>query len=159
LAAPDLGGPTYPLDVVAALPGDRKTFIPSVVNPTEDSQEFAPQITGVKLRGPGTLSQIAAPSVTAMNEAGKEPVVKIVETPKAALSEKVQVPPISVSVYEFEIENAWPLSSGRADASKFVSAHQTIETTSRNCVIGLQLSAKGENPGGNCRLAALLGSS
>jgi alpha-N-arabinofuranosidase len=100
------GSPTYPLDVLAALSSDRKKLILSVVNPTEDSQEFTPQITGVKLRGRGILSQIAAPSVTAMNEAGKEPVVKIVETPQAALPEKVQVPPISVSVYEFEIENA-----------------------------------------------------
>jgi alpha-N-arabinofuranosidase len=100
------GSPTYPLDVLAALSSDRKKLILSVVNPTEDSQEFTPQITGVKLRGRGTLSQIAAPSLTAINEAGKEPVVKIVETPQAALPEKVQVPPISVSVYEFEIENA-----------------------------------------------------
>jgi alpha-N-arabinofuranosidase len=100
------GSPTYPLDVVAALSGDRKTLILSIVNPTEDSQECTPQITGVKLRGSGKLSQIAAPSLTATNEAGKEPVVKIVETPQTAFPEKVQLPPLSVSVYEFEIEKA-----------------------------------------------------
>ena len=100
------GSPTYPLDVVAALSGDRKKLILSVVNPTEESQQFTPQITGVKLRGPGKLSQIAAPSVTAMNEAGKEPVVKIAETSQESVPQNVQLPPISVSVYEFEIENA-----------------------------------------------------
>ncbi len=101
-----IGSPTYPLDVVAALSSDRKTFILSVVNPTEDGQEFAPQIGGVKLRGAGKLWQIAAPSVDAQNVPGKEPMVKINETPQASLPERVQVPPISVNVYEFDIENA-----------------------------------------------------
>jgi alpha-N-arabinofuranosidase len=100
-----IGSPTYPLDVVAALSGDRKTLILSVVNPTEDGQEFAPQMSGVKLRGSGKLYQIAPPSLDSANEAGKEPVVKIVETPQAALPDTVQVPPVSVSVYEFDIEH------------------------------------------------------
>jgi hypothetical protein len=60
----------------------------------------------VKLRGPGKLSQLAAPSVDADNEPGKEPVVKIVESSQASLPGMVQVPPISVSVYEFDVENA-----------------------------------------------------
>lgn len=94
-----------------------------------------------------------------MNEAGKELVVKIVETPQAALPEEVQVLPISVSVYEFDNENARPLSSGRADVSKFVSAHQTFETTSENCVIGLQLSAMRRIPVGIAVFATLLSSS
>ena len=50
-----------------------------MANPTADGQAFAVQINGVKLRGPGKLSQIAAPSVEADNEFGKEPLVKIVE--------------------------------------------------------------------------------
>jgi alpha-N-arabinofuranosidase len=97
------GSPTYPIDVVAAFSADRKKFIVSVVNPTVTAQEFSPQITGVNLRGTGKLSQLAAPSVEADNEFGKEPLVKIVESPQSALSGKVQVPPISVSVYEFDV--------------------------------------------------------
>ena len=97
------GSPTYPLDVVAAFSGDRKKFILSVVNPTVDGQEFAPQISGVKLLGPGKLWQLAAPSVDADNEPGKEPVVKIVESSQTTLPSKVQVPPISVNVYEFDL--------------------------------------------------------
>jgi alpha-N-arabinofuranosidase len=100
------GSPTYPLDVLAAFSGDRKKFILSVVNPTVEKQEFATQISGVKLRGPGKLSQLAAPSVDADNEPGKEPVVKIVESSQTDLPARVQVPPISVSVYEFDVENA-----------------------------------------------------
>ena len=94
------------MDVIAALSSDRKTLIVSVVNPTEAGQEFAPQIAGVKLRGPGTLWQIAAPNVNAANEPGKEPAVQIVEIPQKALPAKMQVPPISINVYEFHVEKA-----------------------------------------------------
>jgi alpha-N-arabinofuranosidase len=101
-----IGSPTYPLDMVAALSGDGKRLILSVVNPTEEDQAFAPQVSGVRLRGPGTLWQIAAPSVDARNVPGQEPVVEIVEYPQQALARTVQVPRLSISVYEFEIENA-----------------------------------------------------
>ncbi len=100
------GSPTYPLDIVAALSSDRTKLILSVVNPTEESQKFTPQIRGIKLRSTGKLSQIVAPSVNANNEAGKEPQVAIVESAQPALPETVHVPSLSVSVYEFEIETA-----------------------------------------------------
>ncbi|HSW50770.1 MAG TPA: hypothetical protein VLH09_11375, partial [Bryobacteraceae bacterium] len=58
-----IGSPTYPLDAFAALSSDRKELILSVVNPTEEDREFSPQVAGVKLRGPGKLWQIAAPSI------------------------------------------------------------------------------------------------
>jgi alpha-L-arabinofuranosidase len=101
-----IGSPTYPLDVLAALSGDRKRLIVSVANPTETAQQFSPQVSGVKLRGPGKLWQIAGPSVNASNQPGQKPAIEIVEYPQNALEETVQVPPISVNVYEFEIENA-----------------------------------------------------
>jgi alpha-L-arabinofuranosidase len=101
-----IGSPTYPLDMLAALSGDRKRLILSVVNPTEAAQEFSPRVAGVKLRGPGKLWQIAAPSLNTANEAGKKPLVEILEYPQKALVDTVQVPPVSINVYEFEIENA-----------------------------------------------------
>lgn len=76
-----------------------------MANPTVQAQEFALQINGVKFRETGKLSQLAASSVDADNEPGKEPVVNLVEGSVTALSNKVQVPPISVSVYEFDVEN------------------------------------------------------
>lgn len=100
-----IGSPSYPLDVMAALSGDRKTFILSVVNPTEEEHGFSPRISSVKLREQGKLWQIAAPSVDATNEAGKKPAVDIVESAQRALSGSVRVPPISVNLYEFEIED------------------------------------------------------
>jgi alpha-N-arabinofuranosidase len=83
------GSPTYPLDVVAAFSGDRKKFLLSVVNPTEDGHNFSAKIGGIKLREPGKLYQIAPPSVNSGNEAGKEPVVKIDETEQARLPDIV----------------------------------------------------------------------
>lgn len=98
-----IGSPTYPLDVVAALSGDRRKLILSVVNPTETQQEFAPRVAGIQLSGPGTLWQIAPPGVNSANEPGKPPVVRIVEQSQPALAERVQVPPVSINVYEFGI--------------------------------------------------------
>lgn len=96
-----IGSPTYPLDVVAALSADQKTFILSVVNPTETAQVLSPRVTGVKVTQAGKLWQIAAASVDARNEPDKEPAVQIREYLQAALSDKFEVPPISVNVYEF----------------------------------------------------------
>jgi alpha-N-arabinofuranosidase len=97
------GSPTCPLDVLAAFSSDRKKFLISVVNPTEEGHSLTPKISGVKLRGQAKLYQIAPPSVSSTNEAGKEPAVKVVETAQDGLSETVQVPPVSVSLYEFDI--------------------------------------------------------
>jgi alpha-N-arabinofuranosidase len=101
-----VGSPTYPLDIVAAVSGDRKRFILSVVNPTETSQRFTHRITGIRMRGSGKLWQIAPPDVNSANEPGKKPVVEIVESPQQTLPASISVPPVSVSIYEFDIENA-----------------------------------------------------
>ncbi|MDR3798630.1 MAG: hypothetical protein P4K93_10775 [Terracidiphilus sp.] len=97
------GSPTYPLDVLAAFSSDRKKFLISVINPTEESHALTPKISGIKLRSQGKLYQIAPPSVNSTNEVGKEPAVKIVETAQDGLPQTVRVPPVSVSLYEFEI--------------------------------------------------------
>ncbi|MGP8175227.1 MAG: hypothetical protein ACLP7O_11870 [Terracidiphilus sp.] len=97
------GSPTYPLDILAAFSSDRSKLLISVVNPTEEEHSFTAKIGGVKLRGQGKLYQIAPPGVNSTNEAGKEPAVKIVETAQEMLPETMQVPPVSVNLYEFEI--------------------------------------------------------
>jgi alpha-N-arabinofuranosidase len=97
------GSPTYPLDVLAAFSGDRKTFFISVVNPTEARQSFSPQLNGVRLRGAGTLHQVAPPTLEATNAPGQPPAVTIVETRLDALPDTVQVPPVSVSIYAFDV--------------------------------------------------------
>jgi alpha-N-arabinofuranosidase len=99
------GSSTYPLDVLAAFSSDRKRFLLSIVNPTEDEHSLTPAIRGVRLRERGRLYQIAPPGVNSANEAGKEPVVRIVETEQAAFPGTVHSPPVSVSLYEFEVES------------------------------------------------------
>jgi alpha-N-arabinofuranosidase len=101
-----IGSPTYPLDVTAALSSDRKKLIFSVVNPTEEKQGLSPKVTGVKLRGTGKLFQISPPSLTSANLPGQKPAVEIVEHPQASFPETLQIPPVSIGVYEFEIERA-----------------------------------------------------
>lgn len=97
------GSPTYPLDVLGGLSSDRKIFMISVVNPTEEGHSFTPKISGIKLRQQGKLYQIAPSSFNAANEAGKEPAVKIVETVQDGVPETVNVPPYSVSLYTFDV--------------------------------------------------------
>lgn len=97
------GSSTFPLDVVAAVSSDRKTLLLSVVNPTEEAQELSPHITGVRLRAPGKLWQIAAPGPNAPDEGNKKPEVAIREFAQQELADKVQVPPTSVNVYVFDI--------------------------------------------------------
>jgi hypothetical protein len=41
--------------------------------------------------------------VNSTNEAGKEPAVKIVESAQNEFPETVQLPPVSVSLYEFDV--------------------------------------------------------
>ena len=98
------GSPTYPLDVLAAFSDDRKRFLMSVVNPTEDGHSFTPRIRALRLRERGKLYQIAPPSVNSANEAGKEAVVKIDETEQAGMPETMRVPPVGINLYEFEVE-------------------------------------------------------
>lgn len=97
------GSATYPLDVLAALSPDRKTFYISVVNPTEEEQVLSPHITGVKLQDTGKLWQIAGASVDAANEPDKKPLVEIVERGGQKLTDPLHIPPISVNLYEFDI--------------------------------------------------------
>ncbi len=97
------GSPTYPLDVLGAFSADGKKFLLSVVNPSEEAHDLTPAIQGVRLRGAGRLYQIAPPGADATNRAGEEPAVKIVETALTALPSTLQVPPVSVSLYELDV--------------------------------------------------------
>ena len=97
------GSPTYPLDVVAALSSDRKTFVLSIVNPTQEAQELSARVAGATLGQEGKLWQIAAPSANAVNEPGKKLAVQILEYEQKTLPGTVQIPAVSVSVYQFNV--------------------------------------------------------
>jgi len=97
------GSDTYPLDVVAALTDDRKMVTVAIVNPTESIQELDLNFKGPKFRNKLKMYQIAVPELMVRNEPGKDPVIKVEESTINNRSEIIQVAPLSISLYEFEL--------------------------------------------------------
>ena len=62
-----IGSPTYPLDMVAALSGDRKRLILSVVNPTEDE----PGVCAADCRGQAAWARQAVADCSAQCGCGE----------------------------------------------------------------------------------------
>ena len=97
------GSDTYPLDVVAALDGDRSALTVAIVNPTQSSQGIRVAFENVELQDRGTKWEIVAPDLEAQNVAGKEPAVTIEEGPLEEVPGALTVAPLSISLYRFEI--------------------------------------------------------
>jgi alpha-L-arabinofuranosidase len=93
-----------PLDIVAALKNDRKTITIAIVNPTDKQRELPIELKGVKVADKGKLWIITGSDPLACNVPGKEPMVTIDEKTADGLSNKLKVPAMSVSIYEFAIE-------------------------------------------------------
>jgi alpha-N-arabinofuranosidase len=98
------GSDTYPMDVAAALTADHRKLTVAVVNPTETAHEMEFAVMGVQLKGSGTLHRIAAPNLNADNEPGKKLAVEIVETPLSERSTILTVPPLSISLFEMDVQ-------------------------------------------------------
>lgn len=93
-----------PLDVAAALKNDRKAITIAVVNPTDKQRDLPIELKGVKVTNIGKLWVITGTDPLAHNEPGKEPKVTIEQKSAEGLSNKLKVPALSVSIYEFTIE-------------------------------------------------------
>jgi alpha-N-arabinofuranosidase len=98
------GSPTYPMDVAAALTGDRRKLTVAVVNPTQAAHEMDFHVDGVELQDGGILRRIAAPNLDADNEPGKPPEVPIRETRLSERPASVTLPPLSISLYVFDVK-------------------------------------------------------
>jgi alpha-N-arabinofuranosidase len=96
------GSDTWPLDVVAALDGDRTALTVAIVNPTEAPQSIRVAFDNVDLQGRGTKWEIAADDLQARNVAGEEPEVILEEHPLEEVPATLRVAPLSVSLYRFE---------------------------------------------------------
>jgi Alpha-L-arabinofuranosidase C-terminal domain len=96
------GSSTYPVDVSAALSGDRKALTVAVVNPTESAQRMDLDIQGFEPRGQGRMWKLTGPDVNASNRLGQPPQVEVVETQFTTAPKTLSVAPISVNLYEFE---------------------------------------------------------
>ncbi|KPL11129.1 hypothetical protein AMJ85_04460 [candidate division BRC1 bacterium SM23_51] len=99
----EVSGTPEPLDVAAAWTEDRKALTVAIVNPTRQKMELALELKGASLTGTGRLWQIAGPDEMAYNEPGKEPQVRIEEKACEGLTQRLELAPISVSLYALDV--------------------------------------------------------
>ena len=95
------GSDTWPLDVSAALTGDRRALIVAVVNATEDPRELKLSVPGLQKGSEGRCWKLVAPGLDAENAVRKTPQVVIREgsfDPRAA---SIAAAPTSIVLYEF----------------------------------------------------------
>jgi alpha-N-arabinofuranosidase len=98
------GSDTYPLDVAAALSSNKKALTLAIVNPTESVQKINIDFKDAELQDEARMWQIAASNITARNVVGQKPEVEIVESKLNQVPKMLDVAPISISLYEFEVE-------------------------------------------------------
>jgi len=100
----EVGGTAAPLDVMAALSRDRKILTIGIVNPTKETIELPLEIKGIELTGDGAYHRIWGPNEMSYNEPGVEPRVVIVEKTIKWDSGKLNVAPMSATVYTLRIK-------------------------------------------------------
>jgi len=104
------GSPTYPIDVFAAVTGDRKKLEVSVVNPSETAQDCDLNLVGVQPAGAVRVWQLTAPAGAAPPQTGpgrgpfSGPPATMAESSLPQPPRRVTVPASSITVYEFEVK-------------------------------------------------------
>jgi alpha-N-arabinofuranosidase len=98
------GSPTYPLDVIAGLTSDRKTLRIAVVNATLKPQVLSLKLNGVETTSAGLVWRLTGEGLAAQNKVGQPPGVTIHQSSAPALSQRLQLPPISTSIYEYRVQ-------------------------------------------------------
>jgi alpha-N-arabinofuranosidase len=94
-----------PLDVSAAWTDQHTALTIGIVNPTEQQHELAIDLKGAQLTGSGKLWLIANSDPMAYNEPGEKPKVVIDEKSVTGISDKLNVPPLSISLYRLTTKN------------------------------------------------------
>jgi alpha-L-arabinofuranosidase len=98
------GSDTYPLDVSAALSGDRKTLTFAVLNPSDSEQSLKLTINGTKLANRGRIWRMAPTKVSAANIVGQKPEVEVQEQGLDSVPDSMSLPPFSISIYSFPVQ-------------------------------------------------------
>ncbi|MHC4397179.1 MAG: alpha-L-arabinofuranosidase C-terminal domain-containing protein [Planctomycetota bacterium] len=96
-------GDARELDVVAAWTSGRKNLTIAIVNPTEKQRRLAFDLKAAQLAGTGRLWLIAHSDPMACNEPGKEPQVTIEEKPITGIANTLNIPPLSICLYELPV--------------------------------------------------------
>jgi alpha-N-arabinofuranosidase len=98
-------GDVQPLDVSAAWTDEHNALTIGIVNPTKEQQELDLDLKGAQLTGSGKLWLIANSDPMAYNNPGEEPKVAIEEKSVTGISDKLNVPPLSISLYRLATKN------------------------------------------------------
>jgi alpha-N-arabinofuranosidase len=98
------GSDTYPLDVAAALTGDRKKVTVAVVNPTESVQELNLEFRGARLRGGAELYRIAVPELKTEGWSPPWPALRTETSAVKEMPQVIQAAPFSISLYVIELK-------------------------------------------------------
>lgn len=98
-----LEGTAAPLDAAAAWKEDGVSLTLAVVNPTNTRQTLRLTFKDMPLPGLDRLWRISGSDPMAYNEPGTPPAVFIEEMKGENFSEKLTVPPLSISLYELKV--------------------------------------------------------
>jgi len=98
-------GEVQPLDVSVAWTNEHNALTIGIVNPTKEQHELTMDLKGARLTGSGKLWLIANSDPMAYNEPGEELKVAIEEKPVTGISDKLNVPPLSISLYRLTTKN------------------------------------------------------
>jgi alpha-N-arabinofuranosidase len=98
-----IGGAPAPLDVAAAWKDGKKILTVAVVNPSAERQRLPLSFKGVRLAAKAKRFRITGPDPLSKNVPGREPEVKTVETAGVPFGGILDLPPMSVSLYEIAV--------------------------------------------------------
>ena len=98
-----VSGETKPLDVAAAWTKNRKALTVGIVNPTKTVYDLVLKLKGATVKGTGQHFQIAGSDPFAYNQPGKKPQVVIEKKQLLGITNKLSVPPLSISLYKLNI--------------------------------------------------------
>jgi alpha-N-arabinofuranosidase len=95
-----VSGQREPLDVAAAWTKNRRAITIGIVNPTKTEYDLVLDLKGATVKGAGQLFQIAGDDAMAYNQPGKKPQVAIEKKQLLGITNKLSVPPLSISLYK-----------------------------------------------------------
>jgi alpha-N-arabinofuranosidase len=97
-------GKFSPLDISAALTADKTTLTVAIVNPSEEGRSVSLGIEGATLNGRGQKWLLTGTDRWAHNAPGKPRQVDIVTASITGTAGRVEVPPLSVTLYWFFLD-------------------------------------------------------
>jgi alpha-L-arabinofuranosidase len=95
------GSSTWPLDVSAALTGDRTALVVAVVNATEEARTLELGLDGFKSAAAGRCWKLAGHGLDSQNLVGKAPEIVIAEGSFDATAKTLTVAPFGIELYEY----------------------------------------------------------